>query len=492
MPPTETQDAQAISPTSENAPTILYAARKKVYPQSVRGTFRSLKWTFMALALGVYYLLPFVRWDRGPNAPDQAVLVDFPARRFYFFFIEIWPQEVYYLTGLLILAAMALFLMNALAGRLWCGYMCPQTVWTDLFYAVERLMEGDRRTRMRLDKEGWSLHKFGERAAKHALWLIIAWWTGGAWVLYFSDAPTLVQQLLRGEAPFTAYLWIGILTATTYVFAGHMREQVCVYMCPWPRIQAALTDEWALNVTYLRDRGEPRMSVKDAKKAEKAGERAGDCVDCLQCVAVCPTGIDIRDGAQLECIQCGLCIDACNAVMDKIGRPRGLVAYDNDINMARREAGEKPVYRPVRARTIIYTVIIIAVAAIMAVALFNRTTTGISVIHGRNPLYVTLQDGSIYNSYTARLINKELVERSFAISVDGLAGARVEAVGVKPDADGHPIVVVGPDKTHEVRLVVYAPAGADLPENTPITFRVVDLASGEEDVTSDNFKAPAK
>ena len=486
MPPTDTQDAQGASAQP------LYAARKKVYPQSVRGTFRSIKWTFMALALGVYYLLPFVRWDRGPNAPDQAVLVDFPNRRFYFFFIEIWPQEVYYLTGLLIMAAMALFLMNALAGRVWCGYMCPQTVWTDLFYAVERLIEGDRRDRMILDKQGWTFNKIAERVAKHGLWLLIAWWTGGAWVLYFSDAPTLVGQLLRGEAPFSAYLWIGILTATTYVFAGHMREQVCVYMCPWPRIQAALTDEWALNVTYRHDRGEPRMSVKEAKKVEATGDKAGDCIDCLQCVAVCPTGIDIRDGAQLECIQCGLCIDACNRIMDKVGRPRGLIAYDNDMNMDRREAGKQEIYRPIRSRTLIYTGIILFVAALMAVTLFNRTTAGISVIHDRNPLFVTLQDGSIRNGYTARLINKELQPRHYAISVEGIDGAWVEAVGVPPDLKGHPIVAVRPDTTQEVRLLVYTPAGSQLGETTPITFRIVDVKSGEEDTVSDNFKAPAK
>ena len=218
------------------------------------------------VALAVYYLLPFVRWDRGPGLPDQAVLVDLPHRRFYFFFIELWPQEVYYFTGLLIIAAMTLFLMNAVAGRIWCGYLCPQTIWTDLFYAVERLVEGDRRERIMNDKRGWTFSHIRQVATKHFLWLMIAWWTGGAWVLYFADAPTLVKELATLQAPFVAYLWIGILTATTYIFAGHAREQVCIYMCPWPRIQAALTDEWALNVTYRRDRGEPRISVKKAEQ----------------------------------------------------------------------------------------------------------------------------------------------------------------------------------------------------------------------------------
>src|SRR4051794_10972832 len=298
----------------------LYVAQKKLYPQSVSGSFRRIKWGLMAFCLGVYYLLPFVRWNRGLGAPDQAVLVDLPNSRFYFFFIELWPQEVYYFTGLLILAALILFLMNALAGRVWCGYLCPQTVWTDLFFAVERLIEGDRRERMLKDAGPLTLERFTEKLLKHSVWLMIAWWTGGAWGLYFADAPSLVVDLATAKAPMVAYGSIAILTFTTYVLAGHMREQVCLYMCPWPRIQAALIDENALNVTYRYDRGEPRHSVKKAATLRAAGEPAGDCIDCNQCVAVCPTGVDIRDGANLGCIQCGLCIDACDAVMTKVGR----------------------------------------------------------------------------------------------------------------------------------------------------------------------------
>jgi cytochrome c oxidase accessory protein FixG len=304
----------------------LYAPRKKVYPQAVHGRFRRIKWTLLVVGLAVYYLLPFVRWDRGPGMPNQAVLLDLPHRRFYFFFIELWPQEVYYFTGLLIIAAMTLFLMNAVAGRIWCGYLCPQTIWTDLFYAVERWVEGDRRDRILKDKHAWTFRHVREVATKHFLWLLIAWWTGGAWVLYFADAPTLVKELATFQAPFIAYLWIGILTATTYVFAGHAREQVCIYMCPWPRIQAALTDEWALNVTYRRDRGEPRTSIKKAEQLRLAGQPAGDCVDCHQCINVCPTGVDIRNGIQLGCIQCGLCIDACDTIMQQVNRPTGLIA----------------------------------------------------------------------------------------------------------------------------------------------------------------------
>ena len=233
-------DASGAAPAHDDGPS--YVARRKIYPQSVHGTYRRIKWILLLITLGIYYAMPFVRWDRGPGQPHQAVLVDLPGRRFYFFFIELWPQEVYYFTGLLILAAMTLFLMNAIAGRLWCGYLCPQTVWTDLFLTIERWVEGDRREHMLRDRGSWTPSYLVRKATKHFLWLMVAWWTGGAWVLYFADAPTLVRDLATFQAPFVAYAWIGILTFTTYALAGHMREQVCVYMCPWPRIQAALID----------------------------------------------------------------------------------------------------------------------------------------------------------------------------------------------------------------------------------------------------------
>ena len=342
--------------------TPLYESRRRIHTIAVKGLFRRIKWALLIITLGIYYFLPFVRWDRGPGAPDQAVLIDFPARRFYFFFIEIWPQEVYYLTGLLILASLALFLMNAVAGRLWCGYLCPQTVWTDLFMAVERWVEGDRRAQTALDNAPWSLNKLRKRVTKHFIWLMIAWWTGGAWVLYFSDAPTLVYDLATLNAPMAAYIWIGILTASTYFLAGHLREQVCIYMCPWPRIQAALTDEYALNVTYRYDRGEPRLSLKKSEVAKAAGQPAGDCVDCGQCVAACPTGVDIRNGLQLDCIQCGLCIDACDTVMKKVDRPTGLIGYDTDINVKARSCGiPANKNRIIRPRTILYAALIVFV-----------------------------------------------------------------------------------------------------------------------------------
>ncbi|MBR0914573.1 cytochrome c oxidase accessory protein CcoG [Bradyrhizobium japonicum] len=464
----------------------LYEKRKKVYPQSVHGRFRRIKWAILCVTLGIYYLLPFVRWDRGHGQPSQAVLVDFPHRRFYFFFIKLWPQEVYYFTGLLIIAAMTLFLMNAVAGRLWCGYLCPQTVWTDLFYAIERWVEGDRRERMQGDKRYWTLDHIRKVVTKHFFWIMIAWWTGGAWVLYFDDAPTLVKELATFQAPFIAYLWIGILTATTYLFAGHAREQTCIYMCPWPRIQAALTDEWALNVTYRRDRGEPRMSVKKADAARIHGAAAGDCVDCHQCINVCPTGVDIRHGIQLGCIQCGLCIDACDNVMTEIGRPTGLIGYDTDINMQRRQEGKPPIYRIIRARTLIYTVAIAIVGSIMLYALANRSTVSINVLHERNPLFVQLSDGGVRNDYTVRLLNKGAA-RSFAIDVEGLPGATVRIAGVDRQADGRLIVEVGQDQTREVRMSVQVEP-AQLPKAaTIIEITSTETASGQTANARDHF-----
>jgi cytochrome c oxidase accessory protein FixG len=464
----------------------LYEKRRKVYPQSVHGPFRRIKWAILCVTLGIYYLLPFVRWNRGPGLPDQAVLIDLPHRRFYFFFIELWPQEVYYFTGLLILAAMALFLMNAVAGRLWCGYLCPQTVWTDLFYAVERWVEGDRRERMQGDKRYWTFDHIRKVALKHFLWIMIAWWTGGAWVLYFDDAPTLVKELATFQAPFIAYLWIGILTATTYVFAGHAREQMCIYMCPWPRIQAALTDEWALNVTYRRDRGEPRMSVKKAEAARIQGDLVGDCVDCHQCINVCPTGVDIRHGIQLGCIQCGLCIDACDNVMQEIGRPKGLIGYDTDINMQRRREGKPPIYRIIRPRTLIYTAAIAIVGTIMIYTLATRATMDVNVLHERNPLFVQLSDGGVRNDYTVRILN-EGAQRSFTLDVSGLPGATIRVAGIEAAPDGKPIVEVGQDQTREVRLSVQV-GPADLPKSSrDLEVTITDTASGGQASARDHF-----
>jgi cytochrome c oxidase accessory protein FixG len=488
-------DAAALVPAAEPygidaEDEPLYAARTKIYPQRVSGTFRRIKWTVLFVTLGIYYLLPFVRWDRGPNAPHQAVLIDFPGRRFYFFFIEIWPQEVYYLTGLLIIAALALFLMNALAGRVWCGYLCPQTVWTDLFVTVERWFEGDRREHLRRDREPWTLERMARAAAKHSVWLLIAWWTGGAWVLYFADAPTLVKDLATFQAPFVAYACIGALTFTTYALAGWMREQVCVYMCPWPRIQAALTDEHALNVTYRYDRGEPRASVKKAAALHAHGEAAGDCIDCRQCVHVCPTGVDIRGGSNLGCIQCGLCIDACDAVMAKIGRPTRLIAYDTDTNIRNRQQGKPAVYQPFRMRTALYAAVIAIVGGLMIYTLATRRFDGIDVIHDRNPLFVRLSDGAIRNGYTIRVLNKTVSDESYVLSVSGLPDATVEVIGSEGSAGSNPLIYVGPDQSREMRVLVTTRQKLAPNASVPLTFSITPVARGTTANAADHFLGP--
>jgi cytochrome c oxidase accessory protein FixG len=297
----------------------------------------------------------------------------------------------------------------------------------------------------------------------------------------------LVKELATFQAPFVAYLWIGILTATTYVFAGHAREQACVYMCPWPRIQAALTDEWALNVTYRRDRGEPRTSIKKAEQLRLVGEPAGDCVDCHQCINVCPTGVDIRDGIQLGCIQCGLCIDACDTIMQQVNRPTGLIAYDTDINAERRLAGKPPIYRLIRARTVIYAAVIALVGGIMLYTLATRSSMGISALHERSPLFVTLSDGSVRNDYTVRFLNKAGVPRSFTLEVLGLPGSSIHASGIELGADGKLVAEVGPDQTREIRVSVQVPA-AKLPRDpTDIEFRAAAIATGQTAAVRDHF-----
>ncbi len=464
-----------------------FAKREPIYPQRVSGRFRRLKWIIMLLTLGIYYVTPWLRWDRGPGAPDQAVLIDFPNRRFYFFFIEIWPQEVYYITGLLILAAVGLFLVTSLLGRAWCGYSCPQTVWTDLFLVVERLWEGRRNQRIKLDRAPLTLSKLGRKTGKHISWLLIAVATGGAWVFYFADAPTLAGQLISFDAPLLAYAFIAMFTATTYLLGGFAREQVCIYMCPWPRIQAAMMDAESLAVTYRRDRGEPRGPHKKGE----SWEGRGDCVDCRQCVVVCPMGIDIRDGAQLACINCALCIDACDSVMDKVGRPRGLIAYDTDANIARRAQNEKPVYRLIRPRTLVYAAILALVAGIMLYALANRAMLDVSLAADRMPLYVTLSNGDIQNALTLKVLNKYREAGRFEVALaDAPAGASLQLIGDEtPDQPAARFVVPG-DDLRAMRLILRLPRAALAGETTPLRLTITHLQSGEQIHQSLGFRGP--
>ena len=515
----DTQEVERLDVDAVNSAKIrqpLYAKRKKIFPKAAEGRFRRFKWIVMLITLGIYYITPWIRWDRGPYAPDQAVLVDMANRRFYFFFIEIWPQEFYYVAGLLVMAGFGLFLVTSSVGRAWCGYTCPQTVWVDLFVTVERWIEGDRNARMKLDSANWTAQKLAKRTVKHLIWLLIAIATGGAWIFYFADAPTLLGELFHGTAAPIAYITIAILTVTTYIFGGLMREQVCTYMCPWPRIQAAMLDEHSLTVTYNDWRGEPRS--RHAKKAAAAGLPVGDCVDCNACVAVCPMGIDIRDGQQLECITCALCIDACDNVMDKVGKERGLISYatlaDYNHNMAlATDNGAMPitpslVHTPdgkmrdgywhfhlrklFRLRTMIYFAAWSAVGLGILYGLLTRDRLQVNVLHDRNPQFVTLSDGSIRNGYTVKLLNMIPEPRVITVALDGLEGASLQVIGDDSVMGRSFDVPVDPDKLKTIKLFVHQPASAVTGAEVNFRFIVEDKSSHESDAYTAAFLAPEK
>lgn len=453
----------------------LYAAREPVFPRRVKGKFRNLKWVIMLITLGIYYLAPWIRWDRGPELPDQAILVDLAHRRFFFFWIEIWPHEFYFVAGLLIMAGLGLFLFTSAMGRVWCGYTCPQTVWTDLFILVERWVEGDRNARVRLWKSKWDGRKVRLRLTKWAAWVLIALATGGAWVFYFTDAPTLAVDLVMGNAHPIAYTTMLILTATTFFFGGIAREQVCIYACPWPRIQAAMMDEDTLTIGYRDLRGEPRGKLKKAEP----GVQQGDCIDCMACVNVCPMGIDIRNGQQMECITCGLCIDACDDVMAKIGKPRGLIDYLalNDEPRERAGAQPRPVWKHIfRPRTSLYTALWSIVGFGLVFALFIRPDIEMTVSPIRNPTFITLSDGTIRNVYDVRLRNKHGSQELFGLALDADTDLQLSVEGV----DGS-LVPVPADSMEIIR--VYVQAGPDsaaaTTDRTDFTFWVTDLSTNE-------------
>jgi len=397
-------------------PLQLFAKQKTIYPRRVWGRFRKLKWAAMILLLGIYYGTPWLRWDRGPHAPDQAILIDMSSHRAYFFGIEIWPQEVYYITGILILAAVGLFFVTSMFGRVWCGYACPQTVWTDLFVWVERIVQGDRNARKKLDESSWTLDKLYKKSLTHLIWLLIGLCTGGAWVFYFNDAPTLLEQIWHLDIPWSVGSWILALTGSTYLMAGYAREQVCTYMCPYSRFQSAMFDKNTLIIAYDEKRGEPRGK----HKAGDSWEGRGHCIDCDSCVVVCPMGIDIRKGLQMECIACGLCVDACDNVMEKIGLPKGLIRYDTE---------SKQPFRIFRLRNIWYAAIISIVGFLMLYSLFTRSALDLNVIHDRNPLFVTLSDGSIRNGYIVHILNKAHEDQHYRLTLEGLENAELHIQG---------------------------------------------------------------
>lgn len=447
----------------------LYKKQERIYPKRVYGRYRNLKWVAMIVCLAIYYLTPFIRWDRGPFVPDQAVLIDLYHGRAYWFWFEIWPQEVYILTGLLIFAAITLFFLTSLLGRVWCGYLCFQTVWTDLFIWVERVVQGDRNTRKKLREGPWVWEKIWKMAVTHSIWLAIGWCTAGSFVLYFNDAPTLVRSFFELNVSPTVLMFIVGLTLSTYLMAGFAREQVCTFMCPYARFQSAMFDKDTLIIGYDEKRGEPRGSHK---KGESWDNR-GHCIDCTACVVVCPMGIDIRNGLQMECIACGLCIDACDGIMEKVGLPKGLIRYDTENRLEAKKQGRNETLKFIRPRTIYYACVLTLVGSIMLYALLARPLLEISVLHDRNPLFVALSDGTIRNGYTLKILNKTHDPHNYTLAVEGLEDPKIDIQSAGDVRSNNLMVPANSVGTYKVMLS----AATDTAEPKDITFILRDNVS---------------
>ena len=396
----------------------LYQSEAKIQMRSVSGWFAGWRWALVWFTQLLFYGLPWLQWNG-----RQAVLFDLAARRFYIFGLVLYPQDVIYLAGLLILSAFALFLFTAVAGRLWCGFACPQTVYTEIFMWVERRFEGDRQARIKLDAAPWSAHKLLRRGGKQAVWLLIGLWTGFSFVAYFTPARTLAAGAMALNLGPWEWFWSLFYGFATYGNAGYMREQVCKYMCPYARFQSAMFDRDTLIISYDAARGEPRGSRQ--RGVEPASVGKGDCIGCTLCVQVCPTGIDIRDGLQYECIGCAACIDVCNDVMDKMSYPRGLIRYATQNGMEGRWSAARMWRRVLRPRVLVYTGVLTLIAFGFIASLALRTPFRADVVRDRGALAQRVEDGRIENVYRIQLMNSTESAQHFRIEVEGLAGAVV-------------------------------------------------------------------
>jgi len=443
----------------------MYVSERKIYPRDVDGRFQRLRIIAVFVLLGMYYLFPWLQWDG-----RQAVLFDLAARKFYIFGLAFWPQDFIFLALGLVLAGLSLFFFTAVAGRLWCGYACPQTVWTEVFLWMERWTEGDRGKRIRLDAAPWSLDKLRRKGAKHILWFVFALWTGVTFVGFF----TPIRGLAEDAWPFAwsgwEIFWVLFYALATWGNAGVLREQVCKYMCPYARFQSAMFDRDTLIITYDERRGEPR----GARRKGTHPESQGDCIDCTICVQVCPTGIDIRNGLQYECIACGACIDACDDVMAKVGSPPGLIRY------ATQNSIEGKPTRVLRPRVLIYGGALLLLVAGIVAGITMRRPLIVDVVRDQK-LFRETAGGVIENSYTLRIVNKEARAHRFAFSIESLAPLQLAAT---------PTLEAGPEEVMSVPVTVHAAAGA-VRGGVDLRFEVRDLDSGLVVAEESRFFAPA-
>jgi cytochrome c oxidase accessory protein FixG len=423
----------------------MYESEKKIHPRSVSGWFSAWRWTLVWATQLLFYGLPWLQWNA-----RQAVLFDLGARRFYIFGLVLYPQDFIYLTGLLVISAYSLFLFTAVAGRLWCGFACPQTVYTEIFMWVERRFEGDRTARMKLDAGPWTVQKFLRKGGKQAVWIAIGLWTGLSFVGYFTPIRTLVAEALAlGFGPWE-WFWVLFYGFATYGNAGYMREQVCKYMCPYARFQSAMFDRDTMIVSYDSARGEPRGSrARSVAHGALAELGKGDCIDCTLCVQVCPTGIDIRQGLQYECISCSACIDVCDGVMDKMNYPRGLIRFATENGLAKRWTNAQMLRRVARPRVLVYSAVLLTITAALGASLAMRSSFRVDVVRDRGVLAREVQDGRIENVYRLQLMNASESTEHFHVAIAGLEGATIVA---GQDVD------VGPTEAKGLTVSVQIPA----------------------------------
>ena len=405
--------------SSETAIIHMYQARQEIYPREIQGRYASLRWFFVWLTQLVFYGFPWLEWNG-----RQAVLFDLAARKFYIFGIVLWPQDFIYLAALLIICAYSLFLFTAIFGRVWCGFACPQTVYTEIFMWFERKIEGDRSTRMRLDRQPMSVIKFARKTTKHLVWISFALWTGYTFVGYFTPIRVLSQEIVTLSLGPWEWFWVLFYGFATYGNAGWMREQVCKYMCPYARFQSAMFDKDSLIITYDQERGEPRGARSKSDTA--ANQSLGACIDCSMCVQVCPTGIDIRNGLQYECIGCGACVDACNLVMDKIGAPRGLVRFWTDHAMKFRWTSAQILRHAFRPRVLIYSTILLTIVVVFFGTLLTRTPLKMDVIRDRGSLGREVEDGMIENVYRLQIMNTDEAPHRYKLTVEGIPSIHIQ------------------------------------------------------------------